>query len=84
LRIPAKSSHRATEVFVKAVSPSNVNERRTILCGENDVVMQSKERRGHNGAVLLASLRDAGLSRILSGGVASLNHRLIALNPSGS
>jgi hypothetical protein len=50
------------------------------------VVMQSKERRGHIGAGWLASLRDAGLSlsRIISGGVASLNHRLMALNPSGS
>ncbi len=86
LRIPAKSNHRAAEVFVKAVSPSNVDERRSILRGENDVVMQSKERRGHNGAGWLASLRDAGLSlsRILSGGVASLNRRLMALNPSGS
>lgn len=86
LRIPAKSNHRAAEVFVKAVSPSNVDERRSILRGENDVVMQSKERRGHNGAGWLASLRDAGLSlsRILSGGAASLNRRLMALNPSGS
>lgn len=84
LRIPAKSSHRAAEVFVKAVSPSNVNERRTILRGENDVVMQSEERRGHNGAEWLASLRHAGLWGIVSGGVASLNHRLMALNPSGS
>jgi len=84
LRIPAKSSHRAAKVFVKAVSPCSVNERNTVLRGENDVVMQSEERRGHNGAVLLASLRDAGRWRIVSGGIASLNHRLMALNPSGS
>ena len=84
LRIPAKSRHRAAEIFVKAVSPSNVNERRTVLGGENDVVMQSKERRWHNGAGWLASLRDAGLSRILPGGVASLNHRLMAGMPPAS
>jgi hypothetical protein len=97
LRKPAKSSHRAAEVFVEAFAPSSVDERNTILRGENDVVMQSEERRGHNGAVLLASLRDAGLSRIVSGGIASLNqmpaasggvaplnHRLIAENPLGS
>lgn len=97
LRIPAKSSHRAAKVFVKAVSPCSVDQRRTIFGRENDVVMQSEERRGHSGAVLLASLRDAGLWRIVSGGVASLNHmpsasggiaslnhRLMALNPSGS
>jgi hypothetical protein len=33
---------------------------------------------------LLASLRDAGCSRIVSGGVASLNHRLMAWMPSAS
>jgi hypothetical protein len=48
------------------------------------VVMQSKERRGHNGAGWLASLRDAGLSRIVSGGIASLNHRLMAGMPPAS
>ena len=84
LRIPAKSSHRAAKVFVKAVSPSNVDQRRTIFGRENDVVMQSEERRGHSGAVLLASLRDAGLWRIVSGGVASLNHRLMAGMPPAS
>ena len=79
-----QSTLGAAEVFVKAISPRNVDERRSILRGENDVVMQSKKRRGHNGAVLLASLRDAWCSRIVSGGIASLNHRLMALNPSGS
>jgi hypothetical protein len=48
------------------------------------VVVQSKKRRGHNDAGLLASLRDAALWCIVSGGIASLNHRLMALNPSGS
>ncbi len=84
LRIPAKSSHRAAKVFVKAVSPCSADERNTVLRGENDVVMQSKERRGHNGAGWLASLRDAGLSRIVSGGIASLNHRLMAGMPPAS
>lgn len=77
-------THGATKVFVKAISPCTVDERRSILRGEYDVVMQSKKRRGHNGAVLLASLRDAALWCIVSGGIASLNHRLMALNPSGS
>jgi len=84
LGIPAKSSHGASEVFVKAISPCDVDERSAILRGENDVVMQSKERRGHNDTSWLASLRDAGLWRIVSGGIALLNHRLMALNPSGS
>ena len=84
LRKPAKSSHRASKVFVKAISPCNVDERCSILRGENDVVMQSKERRGHNGVCWLASLWDALIWPTLSGGIASLNHRLMALNPSGS
>lgn len=77
-------THGATKVFVEAFAPSSVDERNTVFRGENDVVMQSKKRRGHNDAGLLASLWDAALWCIVSGGIASLNHRLMALNPSGS
>jgi hypothetical protein len=48
------------------------------------VVMQSEKCRWHGGAWLLASLRDARCFRILAGGVASLNHRLMAGMPSAS
>jgi hypothetical protein len=34
--------------------------------------------------LLLASLRDAGCSRIVSGGIAALNHRLMAWMPLAS
>ena len=60
------------------------NHRRTILGGGDDGGMGSDERRGHDGALLLASLRDAVVSLMATGGVAALNHRLMALNPSGS
>ena len=79
-----QSSHGATKVFVESISPCNVDERRSVLRGEHDVIMQSEERRWHNDAGLLASLRDARLWRIVSGGVASLNHRLMAGMPSAS
>ena len=89
-------THGATKVFVQTFTPSSVDERNTVLRGENDVVMQSEKRRGHNDAGLLASLRDAWRLHIVSGGIASLNqmpaasggvalnHRLIAQNPLGS
>jgi hypothetical protein len=40
--------------------------------------------RWQGGMSWLASLQDADVARISSGGVATLNHRLIAENPSGS
>ena len=84
LRKSAQPCHGAAEVFVQSFSPRRVDERHSVLRGENDVVVQSKKRRGHNGAVLLASLRDAGRRRIVSGGIAALNHRLMAWMPSAS
>lgn len=84
LRKSAKPSHGAAEVFVQSVSPRGVDERHSIFGGENDVAVQDKKGRGHNDAVLLASLRDAGRLRIVSGGIATLNHRLMALMPSAS
>jgi hypothetical protein len=48
------------------------------------VVVQSEKCRWHGSASLLASLRDARCFPILPGGVASLNHRLIAGMPSAS
>ena len=74
----------STEILVQTPTPRFVNQRHSIFCGKDDVVMQSKKRRGHGGAGWLASLRDAIIFRIVTGGVALLNHRLIAWNPSGS
>ena len=84
LRKSSESCHGAAEVFVQTFHPSLINEWHAIFGGEHDVVMQSKKGRGHNEAGWLASLRDAWRFRIVSGGVASLNHRLIALMPSAS
>jgi len=82
LNHPAKSADRSTEVFMKALTPGGVDQRDAVLAGKHDVVMQSEKCRWHGGVWLLASLRDARCIHILSGGVASLNHRLIALMPS--
>ncbi len=84
LRKSAKPRDGAAEVFMQSFPPRRLDERHSFLRGENDVVVQGKERRGHGEAALLASLRDAGCSRIVSGGVASLNHRLMAWMPSAS
>lgn len=84
LRKPSESRHGAAEVFVQTFHPSLIDEWHAVFGGKHDVVMQSKEGRGHNEAGWLASLRDAWRFRIVSGGVASLNHRLIALMPSAS
>lgn len=84
LRESTQPSHGAAEVFMQSVPPRGVDERHSIFGGKNDVVVQGKKRRGHSDAGLLASLRDAGRLRIVSGGVASLNHRLMALMPSAS
>ena len=84
LRKPAQPRHSAAEVFVQSFPPRRVDERHSILGGENDVVVQGEKRRGHGDALLLASLRDAGCSRIVSGGIAALNHRLMAWMPLAS
>ena len=79
----AELIHRAAEVFVKPLTPRRINQRRAILGGKDDVVMQGEKCRRHNG-VWLASRRDAFVfARIVSGGVASLHLRLMARNPSG-
>jgi hypothetical protein len=51
--------------------------------GEDEVVMQSEEGRGHSNG-WLASRRDAWIFRTFTGGVASLNHRLMAAMPPAS
>jgi hypothetical protein len=84
LNNPAKSADSSTEVFMKTLTPGGVDHRDAVLGGKYDVVMQSEKCRWHGGVRLLAFLRDARFIRILSGGVASLNHRLIALMPSAS
>jgi len=45
---------------------------------------QPGDIRWRGGRSWLASLRDADVLHTLSGGVASLNHRLMAENPPGS
>jgi len=84
LNKPTKSADRSAKVFMKAFTPGSVNERLAVFGGKHDVVMQSEKCRWHGGASLLASLRDARCFRIIPGGVAPLNHRLIAGMPSAS
>jgi hypothetical protein len=84
LRESTESAHRAAKVVVQSFPPGIINQRDPIFGGEHNVLVQSEKRRGHKNAGLLASLRDAGCLLILSGGVASLNHRLMALMPSAS
>jgi len=97
LNVSSKTSDRPSEVFVQPIPPGGLDQRVSLFCGKDDVVMQGEERRRHNDAGLLASLRDARVRRILSGGIATLNqmpsasggfatldHRLIAQIPSGS
>ena len=81
LREPAQPRHRASEVFVQAVPPRGINQRQAVLRGKDDVVVQREKRRGHGFAGRLASLRDAGCLCNLSGGVALLNHRIMASMP---
>lgn len=81
LREPAQPRHRASEVFVQAVPPHGINQRQAVLRGKDDVVVQREKRRGHGFVDQLASLRDAEWLCNLSGGVASLNHRLMASMP---
>jgi len=79
----SEAVHGAAEVIVKAPAPIIGDERRSLFGGKHQVVMQGKEGRWHIGGVL-ASLRDAFVSVIVTGGVASLNHWLMAWNPPGS
>jgi len=81
LRNSSESRRRAAEVCVQTFAPRIRNQRRARLCGKHDVVMQSKKRRWHGWVWSLASLRDAFVLPVWSGGIASLNHRLIALMP---
>ncbi len=84
LRNSSESRRRAADVFVQTFAPRFCNQRRARLCGEHDVVMQGEKRRWHGWVWRLASLRDAFVLPAWSGGIASLNHRLIALMPSVS
>jgi len=85
LRNAAQPRHRAAEVFMQAIPQGRIDHRCAVLRGEYEVEMESKKRRGHGGRrTRLASLPDAGLLRIVSGGVASLNHRLMAWMPPAS
>ena len=84
LRDSTESRRRAAEVFVQTFALRFRNQRRARLCGKNNVVMQSEKRRWHGWVWRLASLRDASVLPAWSGGIASLNHRLIALMPSVS
>ncbi len=79
----SETVHRSTEVFVEFAPPVRMNAGDAVLGGKDQVVMQSKEGRGHSGG-WLASLRDARIFRMLTGGVASLNHRLMAAMPPAS
>jgi len=84
LNKPAKSADRAAEVFVQTFTPRGVDQRDAVFGGKHDVLMPREKCRWNGGAWLLASLRDARCFAILSGGVASLNHRLIAMMPPAS
>ena len=84
LRNSTEARHGTTKIRVQRFAPGIGDQRRAVLCGKHDVVMQSEKRRWHGEAGRLASLQDASLRRMSSGGVASLNHRLIAMMPSAS
>jgi uncharacterized protein YqjF (DUF2071 family) len=70
LRDSTKAGHGATEVFVQSFAPRIGEQRRAVFCGKYDVVMQSEKRRWHGEAGRLASLQDASLRPISSGGIA--------------
>lgn len=80
----SQTTDRSTEILVQTPTPRFGNQRHSIFGGKDDVVMQSEKCRGRGGTSWLASLRDAVIRRIVTGGIAPLNHRLIAWNPSGS
>ena len=92
----SETVHGSTEIFMQPVAPGGLDDGSPVLGGKDEMVVQGEEGRGHNGS-WLASLRDAWILHILSGGIASLNHmpsasggvaplnhRLMAGNPPGS
>ena len=83
-RESTESAYRSAQIFVQTFTLGSVNQWDAVLGGKHDVVMQSEKCRWHGGVWSLASLRDAWCFRILSGGFASLYHRLIAWMPSAS
>jgi hypothetical protein len=84
LRKSAKPVHGSAEVLVQSRLPLVINQRCPVFGRENDVIVKRKKCRFHKEGKVLASLRDADVWVVCSGGVAALNHRLIAANPTGS
>ncbi len=93
LRDSMQTGNRAAEVFVEAGSPGWGDEGLALFRCEDQMVVQADKGRRHGGVLLdsWGRLQSCDpirgrrrVERIVTGGIAPLNHRLQAVIPPGS